>query len=514
MVQEASAYRPLLSGLATNPALPVELLDRLIAVADPASCLDLADRDDLTASHMRQLATRGGVDTTIRLVRRGLLSVADVDAPDPRVMAALIDETEVPEPWARALSALPDPAMRAELAAATYVPAQILAGLAEDTEVEVVEAVAASTRLTLGLAQRLAKHPHLTVRRAIAFNERAPPWVLVALATSGGMPAARWCAGCDGSGASADWVRCTGDHESALTDLAYAIAANPATPSGTIADLAEHPMAYVRCEVAHRTDLPQHSYDTLATDPDPRVRGAVAENPAIDERLIRALAGDDSNEVRRQLAHNPAIPLDVLAEIAPVTRFSESLLPRIVAATADEVAALARSPVPALRRLLAERPDLPAPTLNRLAEDTDAKVLKSLASNAGLTDDQLRAMVARHGARVVAAVARNPACSPRLLHDLATRTHPERKALKAIAAHPNAGAATLVHCLHDPQARRIAARHPALPAATIAGLFQDTDGQVVEAAAANPSLPRASMVYLVDRSASPNPVTPHPQYPG
>jgi hypothetical protein len=37
------------------------------------------------------------------------------------------------------------------------------------------------------------------------------------------------------------------------------------------------------------------------------------------------------------------------------------------------------------------------------------------------------------------------------------------------------------------------ARHPALPAATIAELVDDSDGHVAEAAAANPSLPRPAM---------------------
>jgi hypothetical protein len=108
------------------------------------------------------------------------------------------------------------------------------------------------------------------------------------------------------------------------------------------------------------------------------VRGAVAENPAIDEHLIRMLAGDDTYDVRRRLAHNPATPLEVLAQIAPITKIGAALLPRIAAATPDETETLARSPVPALWMLLAERPELPRTVVNLLAEDPDAKVLKSL----------------------------------------------------------------------------------------------------------------------------------------
>lgn len=116
MVREVLAYSPVLCGLASNPALPVDLLDRCIAVADAQLCVDLADRDDLSLAQVRRLAAYGGVDTVVRLVRRGLLSATDLDNPDPQVVLALLDVTEAPEPWTRALSAHPDPAVRAELA--------------------------------------------------------------------------------------------------------------------------------------------------------------------------------------------------------------------------------------------------------------------------------------------------------------------------------------------------------------------------------------------------------------
>jgi hypothetical protein len=495
-------HSPVLCGLATNPALPVELLDRFVAVADSELCLELAGRDDLTPAQVRRLVAYGGMDTVIHLVRRRLLSASDLDAPDPHVVLALLDETEAPGPWTRVLYAHPDPAMRADLAAAAHVPAEVLSDLSDDREVEVVAAVARSARLTGELAQALAGHPHLTVRRSVAGNERTPPPVLAALAAGVGSPVARWCSGCDGSAALPDWMQCAGaDHETARIDLAYAVVTNPATPGEAVAGYAEHPTTYVRRALASRPDLPQHSYAMLAADPIPGVRGAVAENQAIDEQLIRALAGDDTY-VRRRLAHNPAIPLDVLAQIAPSTKIGPTLLPRIAAATLDEIHTLARSPVPALRMMLAERPDLPATVVLLLAEDPDAKVLKSLAPNPRLTDEQLRAIVARHGVRVIAAVTRNQSCSPQLLHDLATHTPPAQKALRAIATHPNADAATLLQCLPDRQARSDAARHPALPSAVITRLLHDPDERVAEAAAANPSLPNRTMEYLI--SAEPD----------
>ncbi|MFD8563536.1 hypothetical protein ACWDOR_18830 [Streptosporangium canum] len=46
-------------------------------------------------------------------------------------------------------------------------------------------------------------------------------------------------------------------------------------------------------------------------------------------------------------------------------------------------------------------------------------MLKSIASHPGLSDARLRAMVNRHGVRVVAKVAKTPDASPASLEDLA-----------------------------------------------------------------------------------------------
>jgi hypothetical protein len=147
--------------------------------------------------------------------------------------------------------------------------------------------------------------------------------------------------------------------------------------------------------------------------------------------------------------------------------------------------------------LLAQRRDLPAEIRDALAADLDAKVVKSIAPHPGLSETQLRAMVDQHGVRVIAKVAANPDATPALLEGLTRRDPPVRKALREIARHRNATAQALLACLADERARPIAASHPALPPQVIAELLTDTDWQVVEAAAANPSLPLAVMSALV-----------------
>ena len=95
----------------------------------------------------------------------------------------------------------------------------------------------------------------------------------------------------------------------------------------------------------------------------------------------------------------------MLSDIATTAKSGSALLPRIASATPREVEELATSANPSVRMLVAQRRDLPPHVRDALAEDPDAKVAKSIAPHPGLSDVQLRTMVARHGVRVLAKVA-------------------------------------------------------------------------------------------------------------
>lgn len=152
--------------------------------------------------------------------------------------------------------------------------------------------------------------------------------------------------------------------------------------------------------------------------------------------------------------------------------------------------------------LLARRRDLPSRIRDALAADADAKVAKSVATDPGLSDGALRAMVDRHGSRVAAKVAANPAAAPALLEELTWYGNTARKVLREVARHPRASVPALLVCLADQDARRVVAGHPALPLPVLLDLLDDADPQVVEAAAGNPSLPFAVMADLLNgRSA-------------
>ncbi|MFE6870087.1 hypothetical protein ACFVFS_26460 [Kitasatospora sp. NPDC057692] len=510
-----------LCGLAANPALPADLVDRLIALVattdDPSLADDLAaelaDRDDLGPAQTRALAC--GVDNAaLHLAHDGRLTAEDVDpATRPEAALALLERGEGRPAWVRRFAADPDPWRRGRLAGCPDLPEDVLRRLAEDPDPEVVADLAVTAPPALATA--LARHPHTAVRRAVAANDRTPPAVLAALLTGDTLPPADTCPVCERHTVPFEHApdcglpdcplppgaACSGGHESAQHEIAAAVLAHPATPASAAAGFADHPSALLRAELAARTDLPADVHHRLATAADPRVREALAENPAIDEEVIRALAEDDDADVGRALAHHPRLPLDVLTRLSVRTRTGSTLLPRIATASAAEVARLAASPEPAVRMLVAERRDLPPAIRDVLAADPDAKVLKAIAPHPGLSEPLLRAMVARHGVRVAARVATNPDASPALLADLALHRPPVQKALRAIAAHPRATTPALTACLADRQARPVAAAHPSLPPDLLVELLGDPLPGIAEIAAANPALPPAVARTLLTRYA-------------
>uniref|UniRef100_A0AAU2JJT2 Leucine rich repeat variant n=1 Tax=Streptomyces sp. NBC_00049 TaxID=2903617 RepID=A0AAU2JJT2_9ACTN len=437
----------LLCGLACNPALPPELVDRLVALAlaEPVPPDDvvedladaLAERSDLRRDQVLALAAHSD-HAGLRLAYRGTLTAADVDpASRPLTALALLDEGRGRPEWGRVLAADPDFYVPWKLASCPGLPPDVTDALAEDPDV-VTELAAWGPS---PVAARLALHPDPEVRGAAAANPAIPADILMTLA--------------EDSELSLNWV------------------------------------------LAERTDLPQAVYERLSAVPLPGTRAQVARNPATGEELIRLLAADEDPDVRRSLAQHPHIPLDLLTELAVGTRLGPNLLPRIASATPAEAAALAASASAAVRMLVAERRDLPPELRDALADDPDASVVKAVAPHPGLSEERLRAMVARFGVQVLARVAANPDASGALLEELTLHRPPVRKVFKEVARHPNATGPALLACLADKTGRRLAAAHPALPAQAFPELLADEDHRVAQEAAGNPALPPALMAELV-----------------
>ncbi|MGW7428449.1 hypothetical protein ACWGIN_02765 [Streptomyces sp. NPDC054861] len=499
---------PLLSGLAANPALPPDLVDRLIAVADDDLAADLAARPDLTRAQAVALVSRH--EESAWYLAQGKVTAADIDpARLPLAALALLGQGAGPPEWARLFASDPAVERRERLAACPGLPADVVETLAADADARVVEELALWT--TPETAAGLATHPYAEVRRAVAVNEATPPAVLAALLTGDGLPPAERCRVCDRE--ETPFVHdphcprpdcdlppdasCDGSHRSALHAVREAALRNPATPAEAVVAFTDDPSPLRRSALAARSDLPAEVYARLAEDASPLVRADLAGNPAIAPAVMRVLATDRADEVRRAVAHHPRVPLDTLASLAGGTRIGAGLPPRVAAASPAEVERLAASPDPAVRMLVARRRDLPAAVRDALATDPDAKVVASLAPHPGLSEARLRAMADRHGGRVAAAVASNPDAPPALLEDLARHRPTPRKALHAIAGHRHAPASALLACLEDAKARPLAAGHPSLPPRTLVELLTDPDERVAEAAAANPSLPAVVREGLV-----------------
>ncbi|MFG2328012.1 hypothetical protein ACGFMM_00150 [Streptomyces sp. NPDC048604] len=504
-------------GLAENPSLPAELVDRLIGAAvresDEWLARWLGDRDDLDREQVRTLAEFDDL-TAAGLARRGLLTAADVDpVTRPRTALALLEEGRAGEstaPWARLLVRDPDVMRREKLTECPGLPQDVVETLLADPEIRVVAEVAIWTT-SPERAAALARHPHAKVRRGAATNPVTPPEALAALLTGEGLTPADRCEVCDREPPpfvhAADCprtdcdlppdARCDGTHEYTVHYTRLAALENPATPADAAAGYADAESMLHRAAVAARTDLPPWAAVRLAADETPYVREELAANAAIGEETMRLLARDPYDDVRRGLARNPRIPLDLLSEVAARTKPAAGVLPRVAAATRDELELLAASPLPSTRLLAARRRDLPAELRDALAADADAKVAGAVAPHTGLTEGQLREILRRFGPQAAAAVASNPDASPALLTDLAALPAPPRKALQAIAAHPHATPAALRACLGHPRTRSLAAAHPALPPDVLVSLLVDPDESVAEAAATNPSLPVGAMANLV-----------------
>lgn len=513
--------RHLRLGLAANPSLPPYLIDRLLTYedecVDPANCdlaTTLGDRTDLSREQAMRLVAHD--DAGVGMGCAAVLTAADVDpARWPLVALALLENSAGPPAWARHFATVPETWFRERLAGCPDLPADVSETLAADPDVRVVAELAYWATPTV--AAGLARHPHAEVRSAVAANERTPPSVLAALVTGEGLPPVRHCMvcdqepvpytharGCDRPGcALRSGAACDGSHQSTAHELLVRALENPATPASAVLAFAGHPSDLLRRSLAARRDLPSSVYEQLAHDPSAWVRRELAENPATGGTTVRVLAADPDPGVRRPVAHHPRLPLDTLIALAGTARTGPVPLPRIAAATRAEIDLLAGSRNPAVRALVAERHDLPDEVRDRLATDPDAKVVRALAPHPGLPEAALRAMTDRFGAQVAGRVAQNPDASPAFLEELALRTPPVRKVLRAVAARPGATPASLVACLADPRVRTTAARHPSLPQPVLIGLLDHPDHDLAEAAAANPALPVGEMARLIPAPGRP-----------
>ncbi|MEV4460127.1 hypothetical protein [Microbispora sp. NPDC049633] len=172
-----------LYGLAVNPALPSDLLDRLVRTADEVVAARLAERADLTREQAAALVARDE-DSAVELAERGLLTAGDIDpVAQPSAALALLAVGAGRPEWARLFAADPDPGRRERLAACPGLPADVAEALAADADIGVVAELALWTTADVAarLVVELLADDDQAVGEAAAANPSLPPAVMSAL---------------------------------------------------------------------------------------------------------------------------------------------------------------------------------------------------------------------------------------------------------------------------------------------------------------------------------------------
>ncbi|MFS8104926.1 hypothetical protein LFM09_48280 [Lentzea alba] len=414
-----------LEGLASNPALPASLLDRLVLVEDEAVSLDLALRPDLRGAHVRVLLSRSPAVASV-LLSSGRVSPCEVPTSDP--WFALVVASVVPA-VARSLAVHPDPAVRVRLASCSLSPDVVLQ-LVQDSSDDVVAEVVRSHAVPPELALALSTHPQVEVRRALASSSSTPAVVLERLSSD---------------------ERC-----------AYPLAVNPATPTAVAVDLMRFPQVHLW--LAERTDLPASVYSQLAVG-GPRIQSRLVANPAVPLSLLISVAGSRAGSgLVPRVASASEAELRVLASSGVSARM-------LLAARPDLPADLFSSLVadPSVASVLVTNPSLTVAQLRGLVMRDGPALYPWAARNPLCPGDLLHHMALQGSASVETyrAIAEHPqARGETLLLCLE-----DSQARHAAACHPRLPVEKIVELLGSEFTARPAASNPSLPVHVMEGLL-------------------------------------------
>ncbi|GGT45775.1 hypothetical protein GCM10010254_75600 [Streptomyces chromofuscus] len=469
-------------GLAGNPALPPELVRRLLAHRRGFG--SVAKRPDLTDD-----------------------MIAEIIALDDHWLThSLALNRSLPHVFRMTLTDHPDPAIRAALVvAADGAPRELFERLIGDADVRVREYLAQSDHVPTDLRARLAADPEPKIRATLAQWWPQAPEPVRRLLLTDPEDAVR-------AGACATYYRRL-PHPVPPADLLPALLADPVTRAGAVrhctldADtarrLADDPDEEVRKELAEHPDLPPLLRDILAEDPSPRVtlrifaRQDTAEptRAAIHAQILSGMPSLDWL-ADHQALDDGALERQLTSEMARV-ELRTLRLPWVTA----EPLAYVDSPYACFRASAAMSDRLPPPAVARLLNDEESSVRTTMALHARDQIDPATAERLDRNYRPVkrtrwrpaddfplpAGVLRRLATDPDpRMRQLAPRDHDLPVALmRRLAADP------------DHTVRGAIATHPRLPARELTQLLADSSESVATAAAGNPNLPPTHMRRLL-----------------
>jgi hypothetical protein len=471
-----------LDGLAENPALPADLIRRL--VAHRRGFGHVAERADLTADV---------IDEIIATDYHWLLHSLALNSRLPDLVRLQLAEND-------------DPAVRAALASASPgdAPAEMFARLIDDPEPRVRESLAENDHVPADLRARLVHDPDPQVRATLAeWWTTAPATVRRTLLTD-----------------TADQVRAAAcatyyrrlPHPVPPADLIAALLDDPMTRAGAVAHsiltartarwLSEDPDDEVRLQAARHPQLPPDLRDRLSEDASARVRVAVFARPDTPEP-IRARTYAEILQPHAPLTDLLGSDLDdemflrKVEDSIAVTELRNLHLPWV---TADPLPYVS-SPYICFRSSAARAASLPIPVVVRLLNDDESIVRTTAARHAPNLVDLATAERIDRDFRPDKKTNWRPADDftfpPQTLRRFANDPDPRMRCLAP--RDPNLPSKLAEQLATDPEnsVRCAVASHPRLPTPALIALLADQSEHVARAAAGSPSLPRAHMDRLL-----------------
>ncbi|MEV8517602.1 hypothetical protein [Dactylosporangium sp. NPDC051484] len=477
-----------LRGLAENPAVPLDMLVRLLRGWPEPVAAGLQARATLPVTLQERMANHElrrvrcavvGYERLDPVIRDRLLSDLDwwvstwaftrskqpplpdealirlmtnlLDPPDdmPFTNYELFEELFFAD-WNRIFVAARHPDPRVRRFAVPYAWRDDLRFLLTDPDSEVAAAAASS----IAEHERLMKPADLSEHHCHGFW-----WVLQ-------RPLSK---------ALAEQVAASDDVEAV-----QAVASNPTLPPNVVEILSHHAEAEVRATIAGRADLAAEQVAAFAADLYPAVRVVVATRAGLTGEQVAALAADPDDAVRMAVATH-----------AYVSEEERAVLDGNADLDPDQVLPWARSNNPRLRRRAAQRPDLPPDMVDLLAVDPDAEVRANLALNhPGAPSELLLNCYLDDQSRTrLLALPQFPRTG---LSRFADHADPHVRLL--VARDPDTDPAVIGHLTTDPHpwVRRVMARCPRLPTDRLTALLDDAE--LAADAAANPSLDWESVI--------------------
>lgn len=448
-----------LDGLARNPALPVELVRRLLPhrggfeqVARRADLTDDVIEEIIAADRDWQIRALAGNRTLPDRFR--LLLAAHPDAATRCGVVIGCGQDTGREVYER-LAADPAAEVREHLAESGHAPQDVLAGLAADEEPKVRATLAKWwTQAPEPVRRRLLTDPHDDVRAAACsiYHARLP-------------------------------------HPVPPPDLVPALLADPVTREGAVrhavmdgeiaARLVQDPDPLVRRQLAEHPDLPPEVRDALGTDPWLTVQLGIFARPDTPEPLRAA--------IHARITAAPDL-LDLDPELADYDRDFDHFMAsteldmlRLDWVVADPLPHVS-SPYLSFRVAAARAEGLPPDVVAALLNDPAAEVRSAaFGRNRHLVDVTTAERIDREH--------RNPKRGPWRPADVFAFP---AETLRRFATDP------------DPRMRCLAPRDPDLPAELCARLAADPDSRVREAVAGHHNLnPRVLVELLSDGCEGP-----------